>query len=80
MSILWNSALTRADLRILGNNLGDAIHDRTVRRRRHYRRLLKSLHQYLATVRRREEWHLACSSMGRCVRHPQPTESRLFQT
>ena len=80
MSILWNSALTRADLRILGNNLGDAIHDRTVRRRRHYRRLLKAANQYLATLRRREEWRLASSSMGRSVRRLQPMESQIFQT
>jgi hypothetical protein len=71
MSIIMSSALTRADTRILGNNLGDAIQDQTVRRRRRYRRLLKTLNRYLlTTLRRKDEWHIAYSSIGGLARRP----------
>jgi hypothetical protein len=62
MTVLWSRALARADLRTLGNNLEDAIHDRTRHRRRHYRRLLKAVNQYLAKLRRDECLESKCGN------------------
>ena len=51
MSIIRNCSLTRGDIRALGNNLSDAICDRSAKRRRHALKMLRALDAYLAALR-----------------------------
>jgi hypothetical protein len=51
MSIIQNSSLTRRDIRVLGNNLSDAICDRSDERRRHCLKMIKALDAYCAVLR-----------------------------
>jgi hypothetical protein len=50
MTILKSSALAQGEIELLGNNLTDAVHDRSLERQRHCRRVAKEIEAYLAAT------------------------------